>query len=70
MTLRTHWRLSLTGFLLIYFGAVGSLVVVAMPVLSAYKPALIAYTTLPALVIGIAVIVFEKIKAPDRAPSQ
>ena len=63
MTSRTHYRLTVIGFCLLYLSTVGSLVVVAMPLLDDYQLDILLYFMLPAGVVGLAAIALEKSSA-------
>ena len=67
MKLRTLNRLAFTGFLLLYFAGVGSLVVLVMPILDRVQGPLLRYVMLPVGILGLAVAAFEKMHKPEDA---
>jgi hypothetical protein len=60
-------RIALTGFLLIFCSTLGSLVVLVMPVLNTVQKPLLLFVMLPAGIVGVAMIVFEKMQTPTDA---
>lgn len=67
MKLRSLNRLVLIGFLLVYFAGFGSMVSLVMPVLNDIQSPLRWYVMLPAAILGLAVIAFEKLQVPEDA---
>ena len=65
MRLKTLNQLALAGFLLCFFGVLGSLLVISMPVFAAVQAPILWFVMLPAGIIGVAVIAFEKMQTPD-----
>jgi hypothetical protein len=65
MTLRTHIRLAAIGFSLIFGSIIGSLVILSMPWFTTFESEILWYIALPTLIIGIAVMTFEKMHTPD-----
>ena len=57
-------RLTRVGFLLCYFAALGSIVVIVMPMPDAVQGQLLWFIMLPAGIVGLAILVFEKAQTP------
>jgi len=65
MTLRTHTRLSIIGVVLLFLAGWGSLFVLCVPLLMPIESILFRYVALPAAVLGVAAIIFEKMHTPE-----
>ena len=63
MTDRMRFRVTVIGFLLLYVASVGSLVVVSMPILNNLETEILWYVALPAGLLGLALVIFEKVHA-------
>ena len=66
ITLDTHFRLVLAGFLLLYFAALGGLVVVMMPALDAFRAPILLYFLLPVAVVGAVITAFENMQPASK----
>jgi hypothetical protein len=52
----------MVGFLLMFFAVTGGLVVLVMPFFEAIEAPILQFVMLPTLVIGVALIIFEKMQ--------
>jgi hypothetical protein len=64
MTSRTHHRLSVAGFSLLYAASMGSLALLCTPYFDGLETELLLYGALPAAIAGIGIIAFEKMHPP------
>ena len=65
MTRRQLNQLTLWGFYLLYGSGFGSLFVINSPYLDGFRPAIMWVLMLPASVLGLALIIFEKLSKPN-----
>lgn len=66
MTQQTHTRLAIGGFCLVYFGLMGGLLLVGLPLLEGHRLQVLLYWLLPLTVAGIAIIAYERSQPIDQ----
>ncbi|MBN9049356.1 MAG: hypothetical protein J0H78_07825 [Rhizobiales bacterium] len=54
-------RLTLYGFLGVYFGAFGALLVATMPLFGGWNTTIIKFVALPVVILGLAMIAIERV---------
>jgi|ERR1035437_2143205 hypothetical protein len=69
MTLRQLNQLTLWGFYLLFGSGFGSLFIVNSPYLDGFRPTIMWFLMLPAGVLGLALIIFEKLSTPNDSIS-
>ena len=65
MTRHQLSQLTLWGFYLLFGSGVGSLFVVNSPYLDGFRPTIMWFLMLPVGVLGLALIIFEKLSKPN-----
>lgn len=58
MTRRAHLRLTVLGFALVYFAAMGGLITLSMPFLEGMREETLAFVILPAAIVGVILSIF------------
>ena len=70
MTRRAHFALTQTGFCLVYFSLMGSMVVVSTPLLQGIQSEILWSLMLPAGIAGLGAIILEKARRMDPSSTK
>jgi len=65
MKLHTHTRLTIGGFCVAYFGLMGGLLLVGLPLLEGHRLQVLFYWVVPLTLAGVATIAFERLRPID-----